>query len=140
MKLVVAALLLCGHNRRRSRFCPSSLSLSGFFPSQSEAAPHGVSSRPGRPSLQFSYGSLLRILNRCCRRLLRSSALFVDKMALANTEIVYEGWLVKSPPTKRIWRAVSFFIYINFLPFQNLCQTSMKLSPSWVSLSCRACV
>lgn len=29
-------------------------------------------------------------------------------MALANTEIVYEGWLVKSPPTKRIWRAVSF--------------------------------
>lgn len=28
-------------------------------------------------------------------------------MALANTEIVHEGWLVKSPPTKRIWRAVS---------------------------------
>ncbi|KAI9556953.1 Protein daughter of sevenless [Daphnia sinensis] len=26
-------------------------------------------------------------------------------MALANTEIVLEGWLVKSPPTKRIWRA-----------------------------------
>jgi len=26
-------------------------------------------------------------------------------MALANTEIVHEGWLIKSPPTKRIWRA-----------------------------------
>lgn len=24
-----------------------------------------------------------------------------------NKEIYYEGWLIKSPPTKRIWRAVS---------------------------------
>ena len=31
-------------------------------------------------------------------------------MALAHTDIVHEGWLVKSPPTKRIWRAVSVFL------------------------------
>ena len=24
-----------------------------------------------------------------------------------NSDIHYEGWLIKSPPTKRIWRAVS---------------------------------
>lgn len=29
-------------------------------------------------------------------------------MTTANQETVYEGWLTKSPPTKRIWRAVSF--------------------------------
>lgn len=28
-----------------------------------------------------------------------------------NLEIVHEGWLTKSPPTKRIWRAVSSFVF-----------------------------
>lgn len=26
-----------------------------------------------------------------------------------NKEVYHEGWLIKSPPTKRIWRAVSHF-------------------------------
>lgn len=38
-------------------------------------------------------------------------------MALANTEIVHEGWLVKSPPTKRIWRAVSHKLIAFYQPF-----------------------
>lgn len=29
-------------------------------------------------------------------------------MAKNPQEVVFEGWLTKSPPTKRIWRAVSF--------------------------------
>lgn len=28
-------------------------------------------------------------------------------MSTNNHEIVYEGWLTKSPPLKRIWKAVS---------------------------------
>ena len=38
----------------------------------------------------------------------------VKTMALAHTEIVHEGWLVKSPPTKRIWRAVSDHVVVEF--------------------------
>lgn len=30
-----------------------------------------------------------------------------------SLEIVHEGWLTKSPPTKSIWRAVSNTIFLN---------------------------
>lgn len=33
------------------------------------------------------------------------------RMAKNPQEVVFEGWLTKSPPTKRIWRAVRFFVY-----------------------------
>lgn len=29
-------------------------------------------------------------------------------MSKTIREVVHEGWLIKSPPTKRIWRAVCF--------------------------------
>lgn len=41
---------------------------------------------------------------------------FPRKMSKTSDEVVIEGWLTKSPPTKRIWRAVSrhrrFFIVV----------------------------
>lgn len=32
-------------------------------------------------------------------------------MAKCSGEVIYEGWLTKSPPTKRIWRGVSELNY-----------------------------
>lgn len=40
-----------------------------------------------------------------------------------NLEIVHEGWLTKSPPTKRIWRAVSSFVFCrlgHYFSYRNL--------------------
>lgn len=35
-------------------------------------------------------------------------------MSRNSQEVVREGWLTKSPPTKRIWRAVSMIAVIKF--------------------------